>query len=149
MALNRVLLQGRLTSDPEIRNTQSGISVASFSLAVERDFKDKETGERGVDFFRCTAWRGTADFVSNWFHKGDLMVLDGKLQQNRYTDNDGNNRSSTEVVADSVYFGSSKKDGESGGSSRDHSDGDAHGTANENVGGFQEITDGSEDELPF
>lgn len=150
MSLNRVTLQGRLVADPEIRSTQSGIAVASFRIAVERYFKDKETGERKADFFNVTAWRGTADFVCKYFHKGDQIVVDGKLQNNEYTDKDGNNRVSTQVILESAYFcGGGKKDG---GAARSHSAGAANSYAAPNVSadGFQDITDEEDgDVLPF
>lgn len=110
MALNKVFLQGRLTRDPELRHTQSGTAVASFTLAVERDFKDKQTGERAVDFIDCTAWKGTAEFVSRFFSKGRLAVVEGRLQLRDWTDKDGNKRRTAEVMADQVYFMDSKRE---------------------------------------
>jgi single-strand DNA-binding protein len=107
--LNRIILMGRLTRDPELRQTQSGASVANFSLAVDRDFKDKQTGEKTTDFIDIVAWRSSAEFVSRYFAKGRMAVVDGRLQTNIWTDKDGNKRSSLEVVADSVYFGDSRK----------------------------------------
>ena len=107
--LNRVLIQSRIGKDIELRHTQSGVSVVSFSIAVDRDFKDKATGEKAVDWVNVTAWRSTAEFVSKYFSKGRMAVVDGKLQTNTWTDKDGNKRSSLEVVADSVYFGDSRK----------------------------------------
>ena len=108
--LNRIILMGRMTRDPELRHTQSGTAVASFTLAVERDFKDKQTGERAVDFIDCTAWKGTAEFVSRFFSKGRLAVVEGRLQLRDWTDKDGNKRRNAELVADSVYFADSKRD---------------------------------------
>lgn len=110
MALNRITLIGRLTKDPELRTTQSGISVTSFTLAVDRDFKDKN-GQKVVDFIDVVAWRGTAELVTKYFQKGSLAVVDGKLQIRTWTDKDGNNRRNAEVQADSVYFCSSKTNG--------------------------------------
>ena len=107
--LNRVVIQGRIGKDIELRHTQSGVSVVSFSIAVDRDFKDKATGEKAVDWVNVTAWRSTAEFVSKYFSKGRMAVVDGRLQTNTWTDKDGNKRSSLEVVADSVYFGDSRK----------------------------------------
>ncbi|MBP1737592.1 MAG: Single-stranded D-binding protein [Oscillospiraceae bacterium] len=112
--LNRIILQGRLTADPELRQTPAGVSVASFALAVDRDFKNKESGEKETDFINCVAWRGTGEFVSRYFTKGSLAVVEGRLQMRRYTDRDGNKRIAAEVVADNVYFGGSKKDSEGG-----------------------------------
>ena len=107
--LNKIFLMGRLTRDPELRRTQGGISVASFLLAVERDYKD-QSGNRQTDFVEVQAWRQTADFVSRYFSKGRMAVVEGRLQVQDWTDKDGNKRRSTVVVADSVYFGDSKKD---------------------------------------
>ena len=108
--LNKCFLQGRLTRDPELRHTQTGTAVASFSLAVDRDFKDKTTGERTTDFIDVVAWRNTAEFVSRFFTKGRMAVVVGSLQIRDWTDKDGNKRRSAEVIAESVYFGDSKRD---------------------------------------
>lgn len=109
--LNRVVEMGRLTRDPELRRTQSGTPVASFTLAVERDFKDKGTGEKVTDFFDVVAWRNTAEFVSRYFTKGRMMVVEGRLQSRKWEDRDGKKRTSIEIVADTCYFGDSKKEG--------------------------------------
>lgn len=101
---------GRLTRDPELRRTQTGTAVASFSLAVDRDFKDKATGERSTDFIDVVAWRQTGEFVSRYFTKGRMAVVEGRLQIRDWTDKEGNKRRSAEVVADSVYFGDSKRE---------------------------------------
>ena len=108
--LNHIVLMGRLTRDPELRRTQTGTPVASFTLAVDRDFKDKTTGEKATDFIDVTAWRSTAEFVSRFFMKGRMAVVSGRLQIREWTDKEGNKRRSAEVLADSVYFGDSKKD---------------------------------------
>ena len=121
--LNRIIIMGRLTRDPELRRTQTGTPVASFSLAVDRDFKDKSTGERATDFIDVVAWRSTAEFVSRFFTKGRMAVVEGRLQMRDWTDKDGNKRRSAEVVADNVYFGDSKRDGEGGGYSAGYSQG--------------------------
>lgn len=113
--LNRIIIMGRLGKDPELRHTQSGTPVASFSLAVDRDFKDKNTGERVTDWIDVVAWRQTGEFVSRYFTKGRMAVVEGRLQMRDWTDRDGNKRRSAEVVADNVYFGDSKRDGEGGG----------------------------------
>ena len=113
--LNRIILMGRLTRDPELRHTQAGTSVASFSLAVDRDFKDKSTGEKGTDFIDIVAWRSSAEFVSRFFTKGRMAVVEGRLQLRDWTDRDGNKRRTAEVIADNVYFGDSKRDAEAGG----------------------------------
>lgn len=107
--LNHIVIMGRLTRDPELKTTNSGISVVSFSLAVDRDFADKESGERGVDFIDVTAWRHTAEFVSRYFTKGRMAVISGRLQTRNWTDKDGNKRKAVEIVADNVYFGDSKR----------------------------------------
>ena len=107
--LNHIVLMGRLTRDPELRYTQSQIPVASFSLAVDRDFGGRDGGERQTDFIDIVAWRSTAEFVSKYFTKGSMAVVSGRLQIRDWTDRDGNKRRSAEVVADSVYFGGSKR----------------------------------------
>ncbi|NCB63054.1 MAG: single-stranded DNA-binding protein [Clostridia bacterium] len=113
--LNKIFLQGRLVSDPELRHTPSGIAVASFRIAVDRDFKNKETGEKQADFINIVAWRQTGEFVSKFFTKGRMAVIEGRLQMRDYTDKENNKRTAAEVVADNVYFGDSKPGGESGG----------------------------------
>ena len=113
--LNKIIIMGRLTRDPELRHTQSGTAVASFSLAVDRDFKDKTTGEKSTDFIDVVAWRNSAEFVSRYFTKGRMAVVEGRLQIRPWQDRDGNKRRSAEVVADNVYFGDSKRDAEAGG----------------------------------
>ena len=113
--LNRIILMGRLTRDPELRHTQSGVSVASFTLAVDRDFKDRSTGEKATDFIDIVAWRQTGEFVSKYLTKGRLAVVEGRLQLRDWTDRDGNKRRSAEVVADNVYFGDSRRDSEGSG----------------------------------
>lgn len=110
--LNHITIMGRLTRDPEMRTTQSGVAVASFTLAVDRDFSGKDGGEKQTDFIDCTAWRHTAEFVSKYFSKGRMAVVSGRLQIDNYTDNDGNKRRSAKVIADNIYFGDSKKDGD-------------------------------------
>lgn len=107
--LNHITIMGRLTRDPELRRTGTGIAVASFSLAVDRDYPNKDTGERETDFINCIAWRQTGEFVSKYFTKGSMMVVSGRLQMRKWVDNSGNNRITYEVVAENVYFGESKK----------------------------------------
>ena len=109
--LNKIFLQGRLVADPEMRHTPSGVAVTSLRLAVDRDFKDRETGEKKADFINVVAWRATAEFVSRYFTKGRMAVVEGRLQIRDWTDKDGGKRRSAEVVADNVYFGDSKRDG--------------------------------------
>lgn len=107
--LNHIIIMGRLTKDPELRSTGAGTSVASFRLAVERDFKNRESEEKQTDFLEVVAWRQTAEFVSKYFTKGRMAVVSGRLQTREWTDRDGNKRTNYEIVADNVYFGDSKK----------------------------------------
>ena len=107
--LNHIVLMGRLTRDPELRQTGSGISVASFTIAVDRDYT-AQGAEKETDFVDIVAWRGTADFVSKYFAKGRMAVVSGRLQIRNWQDKEGNKRRSAEVVADNIYFGESKKD---------------------------------------
>lgn len=108
--LNHIVLMGRLTRDPELRRTGNGTAVASFSLAVDRDFKNT-SGEKETDFIDVTVWRNTAEFVSKYFSKGRMAVVSGRLQIRTWTDKDGTKRRSAEVVADNIYFGDSKSSG--------------------------------------
>ena len=112
--LNHITLMGRLTRDPELRRTGSGIAVASFTLAVDRDFSPRDGGERETDFIDCVAWRQTGEFVSKYFTKGRMAVVSGRLQIRSWTDKEGNKRRTAEVVADNVYFGDSKRDNDGG-----------------------------------
>jgi len=110
--LNHITIMGRLTRDPELRRTGSGIAVASFTVAVDRDFGGRDGGERETDFIDCVAWRQTGEFVSKYFTKGSMIVVSGRLQIRNWNDKDGNKRRSAEVVADNVYFGESKRSNE-------------------------------------
>lgn len=131
--LNKIFIMGRLVADPELRYTPSNIPTASFRLAVDRDFKDRETGERKADFINVVAWRSTAEFVARNFSKGRMAVVDGRLQIRDYTTKDGTRRTIAEVVADNVYFADSKRE-----------------TAPERPGdGFHEVEDEDDGELPF
>ena len=114
--LNHITIMGRLTRDPELRRTGSGVAVAGFTLAVDRDYSGKDGGEKETDFIDCVAWRQTGEFVSKYFTKGRMAVVSGRLQIRNWNDKDGNKRRSAEVVADNVYFGDSKRDGDNGGS---------------------------------
>ena len=142
--LNKIFLMGRLGQDPEKRYTQSGTPVASFSLAVDRDFKDKATGEKVTDWINVTAWRQTAEFVCRYFTKGRLAVVEGRLQMRDYTDRQGNKRRTAEVVADNVYFADSKSN-----SSPPPSEGNADEAMlpQDPGAGFRELE--GEGELPF
>ena len=111
--LNHITIMGRLTRDPELRMTQSQTQVASFTLAVDRDFGGRDGGEKQTDFIDCVAWRQTAEFVGKYFAKGRMAVVSGRLQSRKWEDRDGNKRTSWEVVADNVYFGDSRRDGDS------------------------------------
>ena len=157
--LNHIVIMGRLTRDPEIRYTQSQIPVASFTVAVDRDFGAKDGGEKQTDFINCVAWRSTADFVSKYFHKGSMAVVSGRLQIRQYQDREGNNRTAAEVVADNIYFGESKRDSSNSGSYNGGSYAQptyqqpSYGYDNAPksaapTGGFAEIDDG-DGELPF
>ena len=112
--LNHITIMGRLTRDPELRRTGSGIAVASFSVAVDRDFGKNENGEKETDFIDCVAWRQTGEFVSKYFTKGSMIVVSGRLQVRSWTDKDGNKRRTAEVVADNVYFGGGKRESDGG-----------------------------------
>jgi len=144
--LNKIIIMGRLARDPELRRTGSGVAVTSFALAVDRDFKGQD-GEKETDWIDVVAWRNTAEFVSKYFSKGRMAVVEGRLQIRDWTDRDGNKRRSAEVIADNVYFGDSKKDG--GGSSDSYGGGYSDGGYGPSHGSdFAEI--GEEDgELPF
>ena len=106
--LNHIVIMGRMVRDPELRQTQSGISVCSFTLACDRDFKSKEGGEKETDFIDCVAWRSTAEFVSKYFTKGRMAAVSGRLQLRDWTDKDKNKLRSAEIVVQDVYFGDSK-----------------------------------------
>ena len=110
--LNHITIMGRLTRDPELRRTGSGIAVGSFTVAVDRDFGGRDGGEKETDFIDCVAWRQTGEFVSKYFTKGSMIVVSGRLQIRSWTDKDGNKRRTAEVVADNCYFGESKRSNE-------------------------------------
>ena len=110
--LNHITLMGRLVADPELRRTGSGVAVASFRIAVDRDFAPKDGGERKADFISCVAWRQTGEFISKYFTKGRMIVVDGRLEMRDWTDKEGNKRRSAEVIVANAYFGDSKRDGE-------------------------------------
>jgi single-strand DNA-binding protein len=159
--LNHITIMGRLTRDPELRYTQSQTPVASFTLAVDRDFSSRDGGERQTDFIDCVAWRQTAEFVSKYFSKGSMAVVSGRLQIRDWTDREGGKRRSAEVVADNIYFGESRRrdNGESGnyggnnnygnssygGESRAYS---APASTAPSTSPFSELDDG-DGELPF
>lgn len=140
--LNKIFIMGRMVRDPELRRTQSGTAVASFTLAVDRDFRDKQTGERATDFIDVVAWRQTGEFVSQYFAKGRMAIVDGRLQLRDWTDKEGNKRRSAEVVADNMYFGDSKKDGDGANTSRPYN------APAQPKSEFADLTD-DDGELPF
>lgn len=146
--LNHITIMGRLTRDPELRRTGSGIAVASFTLAVDRDYKP-DGGERECDFIDCVAWRQSGEFVSKYFSKGRMAVVDGRLQIRSWTDKDGNKRRSAEVVADNVYFGDSKKEQTTGDTAYGSSYGNYSGYAVPGPGSDFAEVDGDDAQLPF
>ena len=114
--LNHITLMGRLVNDPELRRTGTGIAVTTFRIAVERDFAPKDGGERKADFITCVAWRQTGEFISKYFSKGRMIVVDGRLEMRDWTDKEGNKRTTAEVIVDNAYFGDSKRDSDNSGS---------------------------------
>ena len=120
--LNKIVLMGRLTRNPEKRYTRQGTPVASFSLAVERDYKEQGGDKRPTDFIDCTAWRGSADLVSKYFTKGRMAAVEGRLQMEEWTDEHGNKRRSAKVVVDNIYFADSKPAAKSEGSNANERD---------------------------
>ena len=133
--LNHIVIMGRLTRDPELRRTGTGIAVTSFTVAVNRDFVGRDGGERETDFIDCVAWRQTGEFVSKYFTKGSMIVVSGRLQIRNWNDKDGNKRRSAEVVADNVYFGESKRSSDAG-SAYGGSTGSSYGNYAPNNGGY-------------
>ena len=154
--LNRIIIMGRLVRDPELRTTQSGTPVTSFTLAVDRDFKSRESGEKSTDFIDVVAWRQTAEFVCKYFGKGRMAIAEGRLQIREWKDRDGNNRRTAEVVAENVYFGDSRRDGDYGNAGYGANAAPAYGAPPAYGGGygagessgFSEIADDDGD-LPF
>ncbi len=146
--MNKIMLIGRLTKDPELRYTQSGTAVASFTLAVDRRFPN-QNGEREADFINCVAWNKSAEFVANYFHKGKQMALEGRLQVRSYEGNDGQRRWVTEVVAEQIEFVGSKNDSTnvSGGNRQDYQNNN-NASAGSNLGLGEEIVFDDSD-LPF
>ena len=135
--LNHITIMGRLVRDPELRRTGSGIAVASFTVAVDRDFGGRDGGEKETDFIDCVAWRQTGEFVSKYFTKGRMIVVSGRLQIRSWNDKDGNKRRTAEVVADNCYFGDSKRDGDSMGSYGGNTyGGNAYGAPAPSYGGY-------------
>ena len=139
MALNRVILYGRLTKDVELRQTNSGISVARFTVACDRQFANKETGKREADFIEVQAWRNTADFVGKYFKKGDAITVEGSIRNNNYEDKNGVKHYGYVVMADNVGFGGSKSDNQHGGQTAQQ--------GNVDFGEYEEVL--SDGEIPF
>ena len=122
--LNNITIMGRLVRDPELRRTQSGTAVTSFTVAVDRDRSGKDGNEKKTDFIDCVAWRHTGEFVANYFTKGRMIVVKGSLQIRNWTDNEGNKRKNAEVIAENVYFGDSNPGNKTGGSGSSSDDND-------------------------
>lgn len=160
--LNHIVIMGRLTRDPELRYTQAQIPVASFSVAVDRDYGGRDGAERQTDFIDCVAWRHTAEFVSKYFTKGSMAAVSGRLQLRDWTDREGNKRRSAEIVAENVYFGESKRSRDENASSAPRAGGSSYGGGTSGYGGgsysgfdsapsgsaFSELSD-ADGELPF
>ena len=134
--LNHITIMGRLVRDPELRRTGSGVAVASFTVAVDRDFGGRDGGEKETDFIDCVAWRQTGEFVSKYFTKGRMIVVSGRLQIRSWTDKDGNKRRTAEVVADNCYFGDSKRDGDNGSAYGGNNFANAYAAPSGNFGGY-------------
>ena len=154
--LNHIVLMGRLVKDPELRYTQSQVPVASFTVAVDRDFGGRDGGERQTDFIDCVAWRSTGEFVNKYFRKGSMIVVSGRLQSRKWQDRDGNNRTSWEVTADNVYFGESRRrdDDNRGDYEPERSYGGDRGYSRQSsapapASSFSEMEDEGDGDLPF
>ena len=146
--LNHIVLMGRLVRDPELRYTQANVPVASFRIAVDRDFGGRDGSERQADFIDCVAWRQTGEFVSKYFRKGSMIVVSGRLQSRKWQDRDGNNRTSWEVSADNVYFGESRRRDEDSRDSYGGNSGESRGASAPSSNPFSELGD-DDGELPF
>lgn len=144
--LNHITIMGRLVRDPELRHTQSGTPVASFTVAVDRDYSGQDGGEKQTDFIECVAWRGTGEFVSKYFRKGSMIIVAGRLQSRKWQDRDGNNRINWEVNAQSVYFGESKNNQPNAAQATYQQN---YGNPNVNAGEFHDIDDEDDGELLF
>ena len=146
MSLNRADIQGRFVRDPELRRTQSGTAVASFTLAVDDDYAN-DKGERGCSFIPCVAWKQLAEHIQKWFTKGQMAIVSGRIQTRQYTDKDGNKRTATEIVADRVYFCESKKDRDEESYAKAEREGKNYQPSEKPVS--VEVDDDGEGELPF
>ena len=150
--LNHITIMGRLTRDPELRRTQSGTAVCTFTVAVDRDFQSRDAQEKTADFIDCVAWRSTAEFVCKYFTKGRMIVVDGSLQSRKWTDKNGQNRVSWEIQANNLYFGDSKRDAQGGDYAQGYGGAPSYGSPAESYTapageGFAEIEE--DGELPF
>lgn len=146
--LNQVAIQGRLVRDPELRRTNSGKAVASFSLACDRDFKNQQTGEKEVDFIECVAWGGTAEMVEKYFHKGQMAVATGRLQLRDWTDKNGQKRRTAEILVNNIYFCGSKESGTQASSGADNGYSTPAYQAPAPAANFAELED-DDAQLPF
>ena len=146
--LNQISVQGRLARDPELRRTNSGKAVTSFTLACDRDFKNQQTGEKEVDFIECVAWGGTAEMVEKYFRKGQMAVATGRLQLRDWTDKNGQKRRTAEILVNSVYFCGSKESGTQASSGADNGYSAPAYQAPAPVANFAEL-DGEDEQLPF
>ena len=142
--INSVVIMGRLTYDPELRSTQSGVSVVRITIACDRSYQ-KSNEERKADFIDVTAWRQTAEFISRYFHKGSMIAVQGSIQTDNYTDRDGNKRKSFQIVANNVSFCGSKAES---GVNTEHGEQPASGYSSADNSDFEEIVD-DDDDLPF
>lgn len=146
--LNQISVQGRLARDPELRRTNSGKAVTSFTLACDRDFKNQQTGEKEVDFIECVAWGGTAEMVEKYFHKGQMAVATGRLQLRDWTDKNGQKRRTAEILVNSIYFCGSKENGTQASSGADNGYSAPAYQAPAPAANFAEL-DGEDEQLPF
>jgi single-strand DNA-binding protein len=146
--LNQISVQGRLARDPELRRTNSGKAVTSFTLACDRDFKNQQTGEKEVDFIECVAWGGTAEMVEKYFHKGQMAVATGRLQLRDWTDKNGQKRRTAEILVNSIYFCGSKESGTQASSGADNGYSAPAYQAPAPAANFAEL-DGEDEQLPF
>ena len=145
--INHAVIMGRLTNDPELRTTQSGVSVTSFTVAVERSFRSG--GERQTDFINCVAWRNTADFVSNYFHKGQMIAVEGSIQTRSYEDNNGNKRYVVEIVASNVSFCGSKNENAGAAAAPAQETAPAASYQSTDAGSFSVLPDDESQGFPF
>lgn len=161
--LNRVVLMGRMVADPELKQTPNGVSVATFRLAVERNYQPKDSNERLCDFISCVAWRQTGEFITRYFSKGSMIAIEGSIQTRQYQDKNGNKRTAVEVIADQAYFAGStghensqsKSNGNDGNNRTSGNQQNSHGQSGQSAngrqqtmyfGGFEDLDDS---DLPF